>query len=74
MKNYTCVITSNNSLGRVYSNVGTSSARKCADLYGRCDDGEKVRVYRGQSDRAISGVDYNASAGGYIRVTVGPAT
>lgn len=66
---YTCIITSNFSLGREYE-VSTKSAMKCAEEYGRCEGGEKVTV-KTKSGKILSQVIWSPEDGGkYIRVAV----
>lgn len=54
---YLCVISSNFS-DRVYE-VETTSALKCALLYGRCEGGEVVTVIRKRSAKVLSEVRWD---------------
>lgn len=68
MKKYTCVIYSNTSNGREYE-VETTSAYKCADMYGRCEGGEVVEIWNKSKTRQISKAIWTPKYGGkYIRV------
>lgn len=67
MKYYTCTIFSNSSIDRIYK-VTTTSAMKCANLYGRCEFGEQVIVSNGSKE--ISRVIWNSEESKYIRVCI----
>lgn len=66
---YMCLITSCSSWERKYE-VKTKSAMKCAEEYGRCEWGERVRVYAPSTGRVISEVRYAKEWGGYYRTCV----
>lgn len=63
---YTCTITSNSSNGRTYE-VATTSAIKCAEMFGRCEGGEVITVRR-KSGRILSRATYNIETRSYMRV------
>lgn len=62
MRTYICIITSNNSNGREYE-VNTSSARKAAQTYGRCEGGEKVTILNKSRSRIVSQVIWTPEGG-----------
>lgn len=60
---YVCHISSNSSHGRTYD-VETKSALKAADMYGRCEGGETVTIYRKRSRKIIDRAIYSPEDGG----------
>lgn len=70
MKTYICIITSNSSNGREYE-VNTSSARKAAQTYGRCEGGEKVTILNKSKSRIVSQVIWTPE-GKYIHTWFDP--
>ena len=66
-REYICKISSSSNWGREYI-VSTSSAMKCAKLFGRCEFDEVVSVYT-KSGKEISRVRYSMD-GNYYRVNV----
>ena len=65
---YTCVVTSNTSLGREYG-ISTRSAMKAAEAYGRCENGETVTITT-RTGKPISRVVWSAEESKYIRVVI----
>jgi len=66
---YKCIIWSNSSNEREYE-VNTKSAMKCAEMYGRCEGGEIVRVVQ-QNEKVLSEVRWTPEDGGkYYRTNV----
>lgn len=63
MKRYVCTIESNSSFPRVYD-VTTSSALKCAEMYGRCEGGEVVTVET-KHGRVVSMARWTMENGGH---------
>lgn len=63
---YICIIESNTSYPREYR-VTTSSAMRCAQLYGHCEGGEVVTVHRARSGKVLSRVRWYPVTG-YMRV------
>lgn len=69
MKKYVCHIWSNSSNGRRYD-VTTSSAKKCAVEFGRCEFGEVVSVCTA-GGREVSRVAWTCEDGGkYFRCCI----
>jgi len=69
MATYFCEVSSNGSLGRVYT-VNTTSAMRCSQLIGRYEDGETITVRRKRSGVALSEVRYSPELHGYYRCTI----
>lgn len=68
-REYICTISSNSSYEQEYT-VNTTSAMKCADMYGRCEGGEVVTV-RTKRGNVLSRVMWTPEDGGkYYRVSV----
>lgn len=61
---YVCYIKSNSSHGRTYD-VETKSALKAAEMFGRCEGGETVTIYRKRSRKVIDRAMYTPEDGGY---------
>ena len=62
MRTYICIITSNGTNGREYE-VNTSSARKAAQTYGRCEGGEKVTILNKSRTKIVSQVAWSPEGG-----------
>lgn len=61
MGKYICKIDSNSSTGRSYE-VDTRSARKAAELYGRCEGGEVVTIET-KGGKVLSSVKWSPEGG-----------
>ena len=61
---YKAIIESNNTDSREYI-VGSKSAMKAAQEYGRCEGGEVVRVVTIRSGRVLSEVRWTPEDGGH---------
>ena len=69
MSKYICTIESNSTYGREYE-VDTKSAMKCAEVYGRCEGGEIIKVST-KSGKLLSAVRWTPEDGGrYWRSTM----
>lgn len=69
MKKYVCNIWSNSNNARSYD-VTTSSAKKCAEEFGRCENGEVVSVCTA-GGREVSRASWTCEDGGkYIRCCI----